>query len=129
MPEDTLVLFSDGVPEARRPEDDEQFGFDRLEASLRRHAGQGPERVRDGVLADLRDFTGDVERDGRFDAAGAAAAGLILKPGKPVPPPAPLTPALSPRWGRGSRIAGCFFSVRNHGYCDSLSPKAGRGPG
>lgn len=61
--EDTLVLFSDGVPEARRPEDDEQFGFDRFEASLRRHAGQQPERVRDGVLADLKAFTGDVPRE------------------------------------------------------------------
>jgi Stage II sporulation protein E (SpoIIE) len=60
---DTLVLFSDGVPEARQEDGDEQFGFDRLEASLRRHAGQGPERVRDGVLADLRDFTGDGPRE------------------------------------------------------------------
>lgn len=62
-PGDTLFLFSDGVIEARREGSDEMFGFDRLEASLSRHVGRGPEGVRDGVLADVTRFTGNAPRE------------------------------------------------------------------
>lgn len=62
-PGDTLFLFSDGLVEARREGSDEMFGFDRLEASLARHAGRGPEGLRDGVLADVGRFTGDAPRE------------------------------------------------------------------
>ncbi len=54
---DLLFLFSDGVVEARPANSDELFGFDRLEASLARHAGGGVSGLRDGVLADLGEFT------------------------------------------------------------------------
>jgi hypothetical protein len=56
-PGEALVLFSDGLVEACREGQDEPFGFDRLEDSLRRHAGKAATRLRDGVLADLRAYT------------------------------------------------------------------------
>jgi hypothetical protein len=62
-PGDTLFLFSDGVVEARREGSDEMFGFDRLEASLARHVGRGPEQTRDGVLGDVAKFTADAPRE------------------------------------------------------------------
>jgi len=62
-PGDTLFLFSDGVVEARREGDDEMFGFDRLEASLGRYVGRGPEATRDGVLGDVAKFTAGSPRE------------------------------------------------------------------
>lgn len=62
-PGDTLFLFSDGVVEARREGNDEMFGFDRLEASLARHVGRGPEATRDGVLGDVAKFTAGSPRE------------------------------------------------------------------
>ena len=56
-PGDTLFLFSDGVVEGRAEESDDMFGFERLEDSLRRHAGGGVDALRDGVLHDLNEFT------------------------------------------------------------------------
>ncbi len=58
-----VVLFSDGLIEAHRDGSDELFGFERLERSLAAHAGGGVGQLRDGVLADLRKFTGDVLRE------------------------------------------------------------------
>ncbi|HEX4965221.1 MAG TPA: PP2C family protein-serine/threonine phosphatase [Thermoanaerobaculia bacterium] len=60
---DTLFLFSDGVVEARREGSDEMFGFERLEESLARHVGRGPEGMRDGVLADVARFTANSPRE------------------------------------------------------------------
>ena len=62
-PGDTLFLFSDGVVEARREGSDELFGFERLEESLARHAGRGPEGLRDGILADVARFTANAPRE------------------------------------------------------------------
>jgi len=59
---DYLFMFSDGVVEARGP-DDELFGFDRLERSLERHAGGSVQELRRGVLADLDEFTGPGPRE------------------------------------------------------------------
>ncbi|MEM7479751.1 MAG: PP2C family protein-serine/threonine phosphatase [Acidobacteriota bacterium] len=61
--EDVLFFYSDGVVEARREGSDEMFGFERLEDSLRRHAPEGPEGLRDGVLADVEKFTGSALRE------------------------------------------------------------------
>jgi hypothetical protein len=58
-----LVLFSDGLIEARRDGSDELFGFERFERSLAAHAGGGVGQLRDGVLADLKKFTGDALRE------------------------------------------------------------------
>jgi sigma-B regulation protein RsbU (phosphoserine phosphatase) len=57
---DMLFLFSDGVVESRPEGSDEQFGFERLELSLSRHAAGGAAGLRDGVLADLDGFVGSV---------------------------------------------------------------------
>jgi sigma-B regulation protein RsbU (phosphoserine phosphatase) len=62
-PGDTVVLLSDGVVEARPEGSDEVFGFERLERSLERQAGQSPEALRDGLLDELRRFTGDAPRE------------------------------------------------------------------
>lgn len=62
-PGDILFLFSDGLVEARREGSDEQFGFDRLEQSLARHAPGGVDAIRDGVLADVVRFTHHAPRE------------------------------------------------------------------
>jgi hypothetical protein len=62
-PGDTLFLFSDGLVEARREGSDEQFGFERLEASLSRHANKDVEGLRDGILADVEKFTAHAPRE------------------------------------------------------------------
>ena len=55
---DYLFLFSDGVVEARREGSDDLYGFERLERSLRRHAGGSVQQLKQGVLDDLEEFTG-----------------------------------------------------------------------
>jgi phosphoserine phosphatase RsbU/P len=62
-PGDTLFLFSDGLVEAKSSRSDEQYGFDRLEESLARHAEHGVDALRDGILADLARFTGNLPRE------------------------------------------------------------------
>ena len=59
---DILFLYSDGLVEARTEHGDE-FGFERLEQSLARHAQEGVEGVRDGVLEDIERFTGGAPRE------------------------------------------------------------------
>lgn len=64
---DFLFLCSDGVVEAHAaPGSGAEvvpFGYDRLAESLGRHADGRPEALRDGVLADLRRFTGGAPAD------------------------------------------------------------------
>jgi hypothetical protein len=65
---DTLFLFSDGLVEARREkgkegDEGEEYGFQRLEDSLRRHAAGSVEELRDGVLADVDRFTRHAPRE------------------------------------------------------------------
>ena len=62
-PGDALFLFSDGVVEAQPEGRDEPFGFDRLEQSLARHAGDSVEQIRDGVLADVKRHVGHAPRE------------------------------------------------------------------
>lgn len=71
-PGDTLLIYSDGVTEARRettrggPEDvDEEFGEERLAASLRRHAGLLLADLPGEVLADVCRFAGTEPQDDR----------------------------------------------------------------
>ncbi len=59
---DTLVLYSDGIVEARREGGEEEFGFERLEKSLGAHAGKSPSQMRDGILADVEAFTRSAPR-------------------------------------------------------------------
>ena len=60
---DKIFLYSDGVVEATPETVTEPFGFDRLEASLRRHALSDVEGLRDGVLADLEEHAGRRPRE------------------------------------------------------------------
>lgn len=56
-PGDLLALYTDGITEVRRG-DDEEFGVDRLVATLRRHAERPLEEVADAVLAAADAFGG-----------------------------------------------------------------------
>ena len=62
-PGDSIFLYSDGLVEARPEDSEELYGFERLEESLRRHAGKSPEALRDGVLADVERFVGRSRRE------------------------------------------------------------------
>ena len=57
-PGDTVVVFSDGITEARNASHVE-FGDDRLIASVSNHQGEAPQATVAAVLADLRAFCGD----------------------------------------------------------------------
>jgi sigma-B regulation protein RsbU (phosphoserine phosphatase) len=52
-----IMLFTDGVTEAANPDDD-QFGEERLEASLRNHLGQEAPALIERVLDDVLKFQG-----------------------------------------------------------------------
>jgi hypothetical protein len=84
-PGDALFLFSDGLVEARAAGTDDVFGFERLEESLERHAGESVERLRDGVLADVATFTGGGLREDDMTV-------LVLR-----------LPGTAPRQGRSGR--------------------------
>ena len=58
QPGDVIVAFSDGVTEALNPAGDE-YGDDRLVASVVAYRDKTPQEVLDGVLADVRVFCGD----------------------------------------------------------------------
>ena len=60
---DSVFMYSDGLVEATPEDSDEQFGFDRLEESLRRHASKSPRHLRDAVIADVETFAGRQVRD------------------------------------------------------------------
>ncbi|QQR72166.1 MAG: SpoIIE family protein phosphatase [Holophagales bacterium] len=60
---DLVVLFSDGVVEARPEASEDLYGFERLEQSLARHAGKSAGAVRNGLLADLARHVGDAPRE------------------------------------------------------------------
>ncbi len=60
-PGELLLLFSDGVTEARRG--DEQFGDDRLEAVLRSTVGASAERAVAMIESAVLDFAGELSDD------------------------------------------------------------------
>jgi sigma-B regulation protein RsbU (phosphoserine phosphatase) len=60
-PGETLVMFTDGVNEAMNIEH-EEFGDDRLEASLRKCAGLDCQHIIDTVKADVAEFVGEAEQ-------------------------------------------------------------------
>jgi sigma-B regulation protein RsbU (phosphoserine phosphatase) len=56
-PGDLVVVYSDGVTEARNPAN-EEFGADRLTAAASGMRGQSPEAALDALVAAVRDFVG-----------------------------------------------------------------------
>jgi sigma-B regulation protein RsbU (phosphoserine phosphatase) len=56
MPGVVLLLYSDGVTEARNPEG-EEFGEERLEAFLREHRALAPEAFVKALIDQVRTFT------------------------------------------------------------------------
>jgi serine phosphatase RsbU (regulator of sigma subunit) len=57
-PGDFIVAFSDGVTEAFNVAGDE-YGDERLLASIERHRGKGPQELLAGLLNDVKEFAGE----------------------------------------------------------------------
>jgi serine phosphatase RsbU (regulator of sigma subunit) len=55
---DMLVLYSDGVTEARRPVDEEEFGDQRLAKFLSAQQGNPPAAIIDSLVEHVREWTG-----------------------------------------------------------------------
>ena len=60
-PGETLVMFTDGVNEAMN-KDYQEFGDDRLFASLQKCSGQNCQQIIDSVKADVASFVGEMEQ-------------------------------------------------------------------
>jgi serine phosphatase RsbU (regulator of sigma subunit) len=99
-PGDTLALYTDGLVESRSA-GGEEYGYDRLLGSLQQRGGEqaSPAALRDGLLADLRAFTGS----GNFDDDLAL---VVLRwrcsasPGSPASGASAARPAVSSSAGR-----------------------------
>ncbi len=62
-PGDTLLIYSDGLSEAGASQGDDMFGEERIEALLRRLAGESPEAIVAGMMAAARDFCAPLAPD------------------------------------------------------------------
>jgi serine phosphatase RsbU (regulator of sigma subunit) len=58
---DALILYTDGVVDARTPEG-EAFGLERLLASVQSHLGADASELAGGILAEIHHFVGDAPR-------------------------------------------------------------------
>ena len=56
-PGDLIVLYTDGITEAMNG-DGEEFGYERLENTIKRHVSKKPKKILDNMLQDFYDFTG-----------------------------------------------------------------------
>lgn len=61
-PGDLLLLYTDGIIEARNP-NGEQYGTKGLESSLLRHIDKSLENTKEGLIKDLQDFLGGEKLD------------------------------------------------------------------
>ena len=59
---DTLVIFTDGVTEATRGED-EEFGEERMCETIRRYADAGPSVLLSATLSAVKEFSGTSQSD------------------------------------------------------------------
>src|SRR5262249_60423642 len=60
-PGDVLLAFTDGVPEAHNPED-EEFGEDRLQQLLRQTAHLPADEISKHISAEMKDWIRDAEQ-------------------------------------------------------------------
>jgi sigma-B regulation protein RsbU (phosphoserine phosphatase) len=58
MPGDRLLLYTDGLMDARRA-DRERFSQDRVEDVIRAQAGRSAQEMIDGLLSAVQEFAGD----------------------------------------------------------------------
>ncbi|GAB5537760.1 MAG: hypothetical protein Rubg2KO_40090 [Rubricoccaceae bacterium] len=84
-PGDALVLFTDGLVEARNM-DGEEFGYDRLADAVARHRCTRAGTLRDALLHDVGQWVGDREFDDDVTIF------VITWPGRGDVPPAPSLP-------------------------------------
>ena len=56
---DTLLLYTDGITEAKNPEG-EQYGSERLKQAFTAHASKAPDQVKEGIKKDLSEFIGEM---------------------------------------------------------------------
>lgn len=59
---DALVFYSDGIVEGVDPSG-EQYGFNRFEESIRRHAGLSAEAMNSGLIDDFREFSRGIPQE------------------------------------------------------------------
>lgn len=87
QPGDVLVLYTDGVVESRSAAD-EEYGYERLLASVKEHRHEDAEKLHDALMADLNRFLGDVNYADDLTLVVLKWHGLPLEsagtPGAPV---------------------------------------------
>ena len=64
-PNDILVLFTDGITEARN-NNQEEFGYDRLKSLIIENAGQTPDKIKEAIVSALNSFCGSTAPDDDF---------------------------------------------------------------
>lgn len=63
QPGDVMVLYTDGINEARST-DGEEFGYERLQTVIEQHYQQGAEQMADAVVSSVKDFaSSDLQDD------------------------------------------------------------------
>lgn len=77
-PNDLLVLYTDGITEARNDQG-VQYGFDRLCAVVERLYDQPIEQIRDRVLADVTEWSPNREDDATLVLLRQATAPVLVK--------------------------------------------------
>ena len=98
QPGDVLALYTDGVVESRNAAD-EEYGYERLLASLKEHRHEDAPRLHAALLGDLNHFLGDVHYADDMTLMVLKWHGLPLGAGAAPPPPRPaaaLQPASAP---------------------------------
>jgi sigma-B regulation protein RsbU (phosphoserine phosphatase) len=62
-PGDVLLIYTDGISEAAPGEDAEEFGEDRLVASMKSHCCRSAQETLDGIIADVQRFSQGEQAD------------------------------------------------------------------
>jgi len=60
--DDVLLLYSDGIVEARNSKTGEEYGYEKLERCLSKNSGLSAEEIKKAIITDLDDFIRDADR-------------------------------------------------------------------